>query len=32
MIENLIKSIRDNWKEIGDVGREYNRRKKECQK
>ena len=30
MIENLIKSIRDNWKEIGDVGRKYNKRKKEC--
>jgi len=29
MIENLIKSIRNNWKKIRDIRREYNRRKKE---
>jgi len=29
MIGNLIRSIRADWKEIGDIGRECNTRKKE---
>jgi len=29
MIGDLIRSIGDNWKETRDIGREYNRRKKE---
>jgi len=29
MIGDLIRSIGDNWKETGDIGREYNRREEE---
>ena len=29
IIEDLIRNIRDNQKETGDIGREYNRREKE---
>ena len=29
MIGDLIRSIGDNWKEIGDIGREYNKREEE---
>ena len=29
MIGDLIRNIRNNWKETRDIGREYNRRKKE---
>jgi len=25
MIRGLIRNIRDNWKEIGDIGKEYSK-------